>query len=74
MKIGDGIETKGRGIMQDALLKLQVKMKLLHSGKVPMNAKEWQLRPLRRDKRGYTEGEIDWQLKPLRIEKQDYSG
>ena len=34
--------------MQGALLKLQVKNKLLHSGKVPVVAKEWQLRPLRR--------------------------
>ena len=34
--------------MPDALLKLLVKGKLLHSRKVPVNAKEWQLRPLRR--------------------------
>ena len=32
------------------LLKLLVKDKLLYSGKVPMNVKEWQLRPLRREK------------------------
>ena len=31
--------------MQDALLKLQVKNKLLHSRKTPVNAKEWQLKP-----------------------------
>ena len=36
--------------MPDALLKLLVKDKLLHSRKVPVNAKEWQLRPLRRIK------------------------
>ena len=33
--------------MPDVLLKLLVKDKLLHSGKVPVNAKERQLRPLR---------------------------
>ena len=31
--------------MQDALLKLQVKNKLLHSGKAPVNVKDWQLKP-----------------------------
>ena len=36
------------------LLKLLVKVKLLHSGKVPMNSKEWQLRPLRREKEDYS--------------------
>ena len=35
--------------MLGTLLKLLVKDKLLHSGKVPMNA---ELRPLRREKRG----------------------
>ena len=50
-----GWESGGRGIMQSALLKLQVKNKLLHSAIVPMSAKEWQLRPFRREKRGYTE-------------------
>ena len=44
-----------RGIVPDALLKLLVKDKLLHSRKVPVNAKEWQLRPLKREKRGYSE-------------------
>ena len=39
--------------MPDALLKLLVKDKLLHSGKIPMNAKERQLRPLRRVKQDY---------------------
>ena len=58
--------------MQGALLKLQVKNKLLHSGKVPVTAKEWQLRPLRREKRGNRE--VDWQLKLPRKENQDYSG
>ena len=45
-----------------------------YSRKVPMNVKEWQLKPLRREKRGYSTCEIDWQLKPLRREKQGYSG
>ena len=39
--------------MQGALLKLHVKNKLLHSGKVPVNAKECQLRPLRREKQDH---------------------
>ena len=34
--------------MPGVLLKLLVKDKLSHSRKVPMNAKEWQLKPLRR--------------------------
>ena len=45
----------GRGMVQGVLLKLQVKNKLFHSGKVPVNVKECQLRPLRREKRGYTD-------------------
>ena len=40
--------------MQGALLKLQVKNKLLHSGKVLVIAKEWQLKPLRREKQDYS--------------------
>ena len=36
--------------MPGVLLKLLVKDKLLHSREVPMNAKEWQLKPLRRKK------------------------
>ena len=43
-----------REVMLGTLLKLLVKDKLLHSGKVPVNAKEQQLRPLRREKRGYS--------------------
>ena len=53
-----GVNGCERGIVPDALLKLVVKDKLLHSRKVPVNAKEWQLRPLtclRREKRGYSE-------------------
>ena len=37
--------------MPGALLKLLVKDKLLHNRKVPVNAKERQLRPLRRERR-----------------------
>ena len=40
--------------MPDVLLKLLVKDKLLHSRKVPVNAKEWQLRHLRREKQDYS--------------------
>ena len=36
--------------MPGVLLKLLVKDKLSHSRKVPMNAKKWQLKPLRRKK------------------------
>ena len=36
----------GRGIVQGVLLKLLVKDKLSHSREVPVNAKEWQLKPL----------------------------
>ena len=36
--------------MPGALLKLLVKDKLPHSREVPVNAKEWQLKPLRREK------------------------
>ena len=44
-----GLKSSGRGIMPGALLKLLLKDKLLHSGKVPLNI---ELRPLRREKRG----------------------
>ena len=40
--------------MPGALLKVIVKDKLLHSRKVPVNAKEWQLIPLRREKQDYS--------------------
>ena len=43
------MKSGGRGIVPGTLLKLLVKDKLLHSGKVPVNA---ELRPLRREKRG----------------------
>ena len=42
-------KSKGREVVLGTLLKLQLKDKLLHSGKVPVNA---ELRPLRREKRG----------------------
>ena len=42
-------ESKGREVVLGTLLKLLVKDKLLHSGKVPVNA---ELRPPRREKRG----------------------
>ena len=42
-------ESEGREVVLGMLLKLLVKDKLLHSGKVPVNA---ELRPLRREKRG----------------------
>ena len=41
-------ESKGREVVLGTLLKLIVKDKLLHSGKVPVNV---ELRPLRREKR-----------------------
>ena len=44
-----GRESEGREGVLGMLLKLLVKDKLLHSGKVPVNA---ELRPLRREKRG----------------------
>ena len=44
-----GWKSGGRGIMSGTLLKLLVKNKLLHSGKVPVNA---ELRPLMREKWG----------------------
>ena len=44
-----GLKSGRRGIMLGALLKLLLKDKLLHSGKVHVNA---QLRPLRREKCG----------------------
>ena len=44
-----GRESEGREVVLGTLLKLLVKDKLLHSGKVPVNA---ELRPLRREKRG----------------------
>ena len=40
-------ESEGREVVLGMLLKLLVKDKLLHSGKVPVNA---ELRPLRREK------------------------
>ena len=40
-------ESEGREVVLGTLLKLLVKDKLLHSGKVPMNVK---LRPLMREK------------------------
>ena len=42
-------ESEGKEVVLGTLLKLLVKDKLLHSGKVPVNA---ELRPLRREKRG----------------------
>ena len=42
-------ESEGREVMLGTLPKLLVKDKLLHSGKVSVNAK---LKPLRREKRG----------------------
>ena len=36
--------------MPGVLLKLLVKDKLPHSREVPVNAKEWQLKPLKREK------------------------
>ena len=42
-------ECEGREVVLGMLLKLLVKDKLLHSGKVPVNT---ELRPLRREKRG----------------------
>ena len=42
-----GLKSGRRGIMPGALLKLLLKDKLLHSGKVPLNI---ELRPLRREK------------------------
>ena len=49
--------------MPGVLLKLLVKDKLLHSGKVPLNA---ELRPLRREKRG-TEVQRYGTLKEVKI-------
>ena len=63
-------ESGGRGTVHSALLKLQVKHKVLHSAKVPVSAKEWLLRPLPREKQRYIKWEVDWQLKLL---KQDYA-
>ena len=40
--------------MPGTLLKLLVKDKLPHSKEVPVNVKEWQLKPLRREKQGYS--------------------
>ena len=42
-------KSKGREVVPSMLLKLLLKNKLLHSGKVPVNA---ELRPLRREKQG----------------------
>ena len=63
--------------MPGALLKLLVKDKLPHSREVPVNAKEWQLKPPRREKdysRKVPVNMKEWQLKPLKREKEDYSG
>ena len=64
--------------MPGTLLKLLVKDKLLHSREVPVNAKEWQLKPLRRKKRGHSRkvpvNTKEWQLKPPRREKEDCGG
>ena len=40
--------------MPGAVLKLLVKYKLPHSREVPMNVKEWQLKPLRIEKEDYS--------------------
>ena len=42
-------ESEGREVVLGTLLKLQLKDKLLHSGKVPVNM---ELSPLRREKQG----------------------
>ena len=59
--------------MPDALLKLLVKDKLLHSRKVPVNAKEWQLKPPEKNKHLSAN-----QRERLAVEtpegKQDHSG
>ena len=63
-------ESGGRGIVPGTLLKLLVKDKLPHSKEVPVNAKEWQLKPLRREKEDYSRWGLTskkgWQLKPRR--------
>ena len=52
-----GWKAAGEGwFMLGTLLKLLVKDKLLHSGKVPVNA---ELRPLRREKRGHRYGALE---------------
>ena len=60
----------GRRIVPGMLLKLLVKDKLPHSREVPMNAKEWQLKSLRREKEDYSVWALTnmkgWQLKPRR--------
>ena len=62
--------------MPGALLKLLVKDQLPNSREVPVNAKEWQLKPLRRENEAYSRkvpvNVKEWQLKPLKREK-DYS-
>ena len=63
------LRSGGRGIVPGLLLKLPVKDKLPCSRKVPINAKEWQLKPRRREKWGYSECETDWKLKPLMRER-----
>ena len=47
-------ESGGRGIVPSTLLKLLVKDELPHSREVSVNAKEWQLKPLRREKEDYS--------------------
>ena len=49
-KGGKDSESGGKGIVPGLLLKLLVKDKLPHSRGVPVNAKDWQLKPLRRKK------------------------
>ena len=62
-------KVEGEGRCQlGALLKLLVKNKPL-----PVTAKGWQTRPLRRSKWGYSEWGTDWQLKSLKKEKDDYT-
>ena len=44
-----------------------------YSGRAPTSTNSWQLKPLKREKWGYSRWVIDWQLKPLRREKRGYS-
>ena len=60
--------------MPGALLKLLVKDKLPHSREVPVNAKEWQLKSLRKDNEEVPVNVKEWQLKTPKREKEDYSG
>ena len=60
--------------MPGTLLKLLVKDKLPHSREVPVNAKEWQLKPLRRENKDYSRkvpvNVKEWQLKPQKRENE----